>query len=83
MSKRGGSPDISSALIGKKQRILDEHEDISEFLRSSILKRDIKGGTKVIKNAKGKTKIAKGEVGGGSFQSMGQSLHPAYYVSYR
>lgn len=75
--KRKGSPDISSALIGKKQRIspaLDDHKDISDFLQSSILKRDIKGGTKVIKNAKGKAKMVKGEVGGGSFQSMGQSI---------
>ena len=74
MSKREGSPDISSALIGKKQRLsptLDDHQDISQLLQSSILKRDIKSGTKVIKNAKGKAKMAKGEVGGGSFQSMG------------
>ena len=84
-SKRKGSPDISSALVGKRQRLsptLDGHQDISEFIQSSILKRDIKGGTKVIKNAKGKAKLAKGEVGGGSFQSMGQSLHPVQYTSY-
>ena len=76
-SKRKGSPDISSALVGKRQRLsptLDEHQHISEFLQSSILKRDIKGGTKVLKNAKGKAKLAKGEVGGGSFQSMGHYL---------
>lgn len=85
-SKRKGSPpDISSALVGKRQRLslTDEHQDISEFLQSSILKRDIKGGTKVIKNAKGKAKLAKGEVGGGSFQSMGQSPYPVQYTSYR
>jgi ATP-dependent RNA helicase DDX54/DBP10 len=84
-SKRKSSPDISSALVGKKQRlstVLDEDQDISEFLQSSILKRDIKGGTKVIKNAKGKAKLAKGEVGGGSFQSMGYSLYPVQYTSY-
>jgi hypothetical protein len=77
--KRKGSPDISSALVGKRQRLppsLDEHEDISEFLQLSILKRDIKGGTKVLKNAKGKAKLAKGEVGGGSFQSMGKVPYP-------
>ena len=85
-SKRKGSPDISSALVGKRQRLsptLDGHQDISEFIQSSILKRDIKGGTKVIKNAKGKAKLAKGEVGGGSFQSMGQSSYPVQYNSYR
>jgi ATP-dependent RNA helicase DDX54/DBP10 len=85
-SKRKGSPDISSALVGKRQRLsptLDEHQDISEFLQSSILKRDIKGGTKVVKNAKGKAKLAKGEVGGGSFQSMGHLPYPVQYTSYR
>ena len=84
--KRKGSPDISSALVGKRQRLsptLDEHKDISEFLQSSILKRDIKGGTKLIKNAKGKAKLAKGEVGGGSFQSMGQLPYLVQYTSYR
>ena len=84
-SKRKSSPDISSALVGKRQRLstaLDEDQDISEFLQSSILKRDIKGGTKVIKNAKGKAKLAKGEVGGGSFQSMGYSPYPVQHTSY-
>jgi len=82
-SKRNHSPDISPALIGKRQRpspALDDHQDISDFLQSSILKRDIKGGTKVIKDAKGKGKMAKGEVGGGSFQSMGQSLYLAVHL---
>jgi hypothetical protein len=68
--KRKGSPDISSALIGKKQKLSDDHQDISEFIKSSIIKRD---GIKVLKNAKGKAKI---EVGRGSFQSMGQSSYP-------
>jgi ATP-dependent RNA helicase DDX54/DBP10 len=81
-SKRKGSPDISSALVGKRQR-LSPSDDIAEFIQSSILKRDIKGGTKIIKNAKGKAKLAKGEVGGGSFQSMGQSPYPVQYTSYR
>ena len=85
-SKRKGSPDISSTLVGKKQRLstaLDEDQDISEFLQSSIVKRDIKSGTKVIKNAQGKAKLAKGEVGGGSFQSMGEIalFCPAHVIS--
>ncbi|KAF8161117.1 DEAD-domain-containing protein [Crassisporium funariophilum] len=70
--------DISSALVGKKPKIVQEVNDddeLNEFIQSSIAKRSIKEGTQVIKNAKGKSKIAKGEVGGGSFQSMG--LHPS------
>ncbi|OBZ67153.1 ATP-dependent RNA helicase DBP10, partial [Grifola frondosa] len=74
--------DISSALTGKKRKLAihqvpdidDEEGDIQEFIRDSISKRDVKGGTELLKKTKGKSKIAKGEVGGGSFQSMG--LHP-------
>ncbi|KAJ7647300.1 P-loop containing nucleoside triphosphate hydrolase protein [Roridomyces roridus] len=53
----------------------DSDEELGALIRSSIAKRDIKSGTEVVKKAKGKTKLAKGEVGGGSFQSMG--LHPS------
>ncbi|KAF9465035.1 ATP-dependent RNA helicase DBP10 [Collybia nuda] len=70
--------DISSALTGRKAKFHDPEEsddDFNEFLLDSIAKRDIKGGTEVVKKAKGKGKIIKGELGGGSFQSMG--LHPA------
>ncbi|KAH9054251.1 DEAD-domain-containing protein [Lactarius vividus] len=34
-------------------------------------RRNIKDGTELLKNTKGKKKLTKGEVGGGSFQSMG------------
>ncbi|KAJ7703160.1 DEAD-domain-containing protein [Mycena rosella] len=70
--------DISSALAGKRQRPQPEHdsdEELGHLIRTSIAKRDMKNGTEVIKKVKGKTKLAKGEVGGGSFQSMG--LHPS------
>ncbi|KAF8210309.1 P-loop containing nucleoside triphosphate hydrolase protein [Mycena galopus ATCC 62051] len=72
--------DISDALAGKRQRTLpesehDDDDDLEDLIRTSIAKRDIKNGTEVVKKAKGKTKLAKGEVGGGSFQSMG--LHPS------
>ncbi|KAG6911139.1 hypothetical protein DXG01_003879 [Tephrocybe rancida] len=70
--------DISNALSGKKAKIVAEDsddDDFNDFLQNSIAKRDIKGGTDVVKQAKGKGKIVKGELGGGSFQSMG--LHPS------
>ncbi|KAJ2928642.1 hypothetical protein H1R20_g8442, partial [Candolleomyces eurysporus] len=76
--------DISSALTGKRPRreprpvadIEDEDdEDLTNFIKTSITKRDVKEGTQVVKKAKGKAKVTKGEVGGGSFQSMG--LHPS------
>ena len=49
----------------------ENEEDLQEIIRESIAKRNVKGGTELLKKTKGKTKIAKGEVGGGSFQSMG------------
>ncbi|ESK97076.1 atp-dependent rna helicase dbp10 [Moniliophthora roreri MCA 2997] len=74
--------DISPALISKKPRIEktleedeEEEEDLSLFLQDTIAKKNVKSGTKVVKQIKGKAKLAKGEVGGGSFQSMG--LHPS------
>ncbi|KDR75870.1 hypothetical protein GALMADRAFT_248604 [Galerina marginata CBS 339.88] len=69
--------DISSALVGKRPKsntITQEEDDLADFIQASITKRSIKEGTQVLKNSKGKSKFAKGEVGGGSFQSMG--LHP-------
>ncbi|TRM69969.1 P-loop containing nucleoside triphosphate hydrolase protein [Schizophyllum amplum] len=70
--------DISSALVGKKPRLdaaEDNDDDLQDFIQSSIAKRNVKGGTDIVKKVKGKTKITKGELGGGSFQSMG--LHPS------
>lgn len=72
--------DISSALTNKKPKTVaydaaDEDEDeLQELIRDSIAKRDMKEGTELLKKTKGKSKIAKGEVGGGSFQSMGGSF---------
>ena len=79
---RSSDVDISSALTGKKRRTEarvshtgaaedDNEEDLEEIIRESISKRDMKGGTEMLKKTKGKAKIAKGEIGGGSFQSMG------------
>ena len=73
--------DISSALTGKRSKATkktksfehdeEDEEGLQEFIRESIAKRDVKEGTELLKKTKGKTKIVKGEVGGGSFQSMG------------
>ena len=72
------SVDIFAALTSKRRRSESEDDDdnddeLGEFIRTSIAKRDIKQGTEVVKKAKGKGKLVKGEVGGGSFQSMGAS----------
>ena len=69
--------DISSALVGKRPKLaqmIEEEDDegLANFLQASISKRSMKEGTQVLKSTKGKTKMTKGEVGGGSFQSMGE-----------
>ena len=65
--------DILNALSGKRhshQEVNSDDDDFDTFLMGSIAKRDVKIGTGVVKNAK-KNRV-KGEIGGGSFQSMGQ-----------
>jgi ATP-dependent RNA helicase DDX54/DBP10 len=79
--------DISSALTHKraapqKGKATDDTDDDTEFeemIRSSISKRNVKDGTELLKNTKGKKKLAKGELGGGSFQSMGDTLCRSVY----
>ncbi|KAG2150366.1 P-loop containing nucleoside triphosphate hydrolase protein [Suillus clintonianus] len=73
--------DISGALTGKRPRKdvpiendLDDDDGIEELIHDSITKRNKKGGTEMLKKIKGKGK-SKGDIGGGSFQSMG--LHPS------
>ncbi|KAG1869866.1 ATP-dependent RNA helicase DBP10 [Suillus tomentosus] len=73
--------DISSALTGKRPRkdsLVENHPDdddgIEELIHDSISKRNMKGGTEMLKKIKSKGK-SKGDIGGGSFQSMG--LHPS------
>ncbi|KAI5120302.1 hypothetical protein M0805_005806 [Coniferiporia weirii] len=79
--------DITAALTGKKRTrgadgdsddnaaSDDDYDELEKIIRDSVAKRDKKEGTKLLKMTKGKKKITKGEVGGGSFQSMG--LHPS------
>lgn len=69
--------DISSALTGKRPRkdsLIENHPDdddgIEELIHDSISKRNMKGGTEMLKKIKSKGK-SKGDIGGGSFQSMG------------
>ena len=65
--------DILTALSGKSpahHEVNSNDDDFDTFLMGSIAKRDVKIGTGVVKNAK-KARV-KGEIGGGSFQSMGQ-----------
>jgi ATP-dependent RNA helicase DDX54/DBP10 len=66
--------DISSSLTSKKTKLAhpDEDEELGAFLQESIVKRNMKEGTDLLKKTRGKTKLIKGEVGGGSFQSMGE-----------
>ncbi len=69
--------DISYALVGKRPKLtqmIEEEDDdgLANFLQASISKRSMKEGTQVLKITKGKIKMTKGEVGGGSFQSMGE-----------
>jgi len=64
--------DVSNALSGKHSHheVNSDDDDFDTFLMGSIAKRDVKIGTRIVKNAK-KSRV-KGEIGGGSFQSMGQ-----------
>jgi hypothetical protein len=77
--------DISSALTGKKAKIRapnaeDSDDELNQLIQNSIAKRNVKGGTEVLKKAKGRAKMTKGEVGGGSFQSMGRRFSETYPV---
>lgn len=88
--KRKRSPDdedldIASALTGTRNMQLlfnqenndddDDDDGLGEFIHDAIAKRDVKGGTHLLKKIKSKGN-AKGDVGGGSFQSMGLYTTP-------
>ncbi|KAL4246031.1 DEAD box helicase family protein [Abortiporus biennis] len=79
--------DISSALTGKRPRKeehsedvalerddYDEDDELNDIIRETTAKKNMRMGNELLKKTKGKQKMAKGEVGGGSFQSMG--LYP-------
>lgn len=60
-----------TAIFGKKSGAEEDEEDEDDFIKETISKFNMKSGTEMLKKTKGKNKITKGEVGGGSFQSMG------------
>lgn len=78
--------DITSVVAGKRTRNApdsdESDEELSQFIHESIAKRNVKGGTEVLKKVKGRNKLVKGEVGGGSFQSMGVCI-PSFCGSHR
>ena len=63
--------DISSTLTARQRPHIDGEEDDEDFIRETMAKHNVKSGTEILKKTKGKNKITKGEVGGGSFQNMG------------
>lgn len=75
--------DLSSALTRKitskkgkgplvfREDDVDDDTELEEMIKRSITRRNVKDGTELLKNTKGKKRLTKGEVGGGSFQSMG------------
>jgi ATP-dependent RNA helicase DDX54/DBP10 len=72
LSKKGKGP-----LIPREDDV-DDDTELEEMIRRSITRRNIKDGTELLKNTKGKKRLTKGEVGGGSFQSMGMSTWSRY-----
>jgi ATP-dependent RNA helicase DDX54/DBP10 len=81
--------DLSSALtqrrttLQKSKAPLVSHHDstnddteLEDMIRNSISRRNVKDGTELLKNTKGKKNLTKGELGGGSFQSMGTPSQP-------
>lgn len=77
--------DIFSSLTGAKkkkqketakeeQSSQEDGDDDDEVIRESMAKKRAKDGTELLKKMKGKTKMVKGEIGGGSFQSMGMCI---------
>lgn len=69
LSKKGKGPVISR----KDDSDVDDDTELEDMIRRSITRRNVKDGTELLKNTKGKKRLTKGEVGGGSFQSMGTS----------
>ncbi|KAG9118915.1 ATP-dependent RNA helicase dbp10, partial [Ceratobasidium sp. 392] len=60
---------------GKGKQLEDSDDGDEQFIQRAIERHNKKGGTEVTKAVNAKGKLAKGAVGGGSFQSMG--LNPS------
>ena len=65
--------DIAAALVDGGHGDDDDGSGDEDFIRDTLRKKHVKDGAEVVKQAKGKGKshVKKGELGGGSFQSMG------------
>ena len=57
-----------------KGKAVEDSDDDAQFIQRAIEKHNKKGGTEITKAVNAKGKLAKGAVGGGSFQSMGKSV---------
>ena len=72
----GSVADVSDALPTKQptheEQDTDDDHEFRRFLAERIARRDVKAGTEILKKSTKGGKRTKGEVGGGSFQSMGQ-----------
>ncbi|KAF7792319.1 hypothetical protein EIP86_003355 [Pleurotus ostreatoroseus] len=73
-SRRKGDKVEELGASSAGEDVEDDDDGLQEIIQQSIAKRNQKSGTELLKKTKGKAKIVKGEVGGGSFQSMG--LYP-------
>jgi hypothetical protein len=85
--------DISSALTQRKKALqkgktplsphendVDDDTELEDMIRNSISRRNAKDGTELLKSTKGKKRLTRGEVGGGSFQSMGMTTLSLFLV---
>ncbi|KAG9316644.1 P-loop containing nucleoside triphosphate hydrolase protein [Chiua virens] len=66
--------DIAAALTGALHDRDSGDDELGEFIHDAIVKRNVRGGTDLLKKIKKKAN-GKSDIGGGSFQSMG--LHPS------
>ena len=73
-SRRKGDKVEELGASSAGEDVEDDDDGLQEIIQQSIAKRNQKSGTELLKKTKGKAKIVKGEVGGGSFQSMGTSV---------
>ena len=74
--------DVFTSLTGAKKQpvsLEEDGDDDEELIRETMAKKLAKDGTALLKKMKGKTKMVKGEIGGGSFQSMGKIILESHF----
>lgn len=70
--RKTSTKNISRTKAPAEDEDVEDDDDVLQgIIRDSMVKRDVKEGTEVMKKTKGKNKLVKGEIGGGSFQSIG------------